>query len=169
MAAAKTTKSVPSSKTLAAEAVAKTIPSTDTEEAQATADATAMAGVMRRYHEAVEGLGQFFELPSWKRSLIAIATYVAGCVGIAYLTTSLVEFVLIGAVALSAPLFLGIIIAVIAAVMLVYYGHSAVARVTGAILTKEADERALAAYDATKAMLRRFNPFAGKAEPAAAA
>lgn len=115
--------------------------------------------VMKRYREAQEGLMGFFKLPSWKRTLVAVVTYVAGVVGIGMLTGSLVEFVMVGAVALGAPVFLGIVIAAIAAILLVWQGHKFVMRCAGAVLTKEADERALQAYDACKGLLQRFNPF----------
>lgn len=168
---AKTATATPSPKTLAAEAVAKTLPpEPQAAEVVNTAEEDSLyADILRRYNEAVASIGVFFELPGWKRTLIAATTYVAGCVGVAYMTTCLVEFVLVGAIALSAPIFLAIIVAVLAALLLVYYGHKAVMRVTGAILTKEADQRAIAAYDATRAMLRRFIPWGGeKTAPAAA-
>lgn len=125
--------------------------------------------VMKRYHEGVEGLMAFFEVPSWKRTLCAIIAYVAGVSGVIFVGSALVEFVLVGAVSLGASIFLSVVIAAIGACLVAYYGHRAVVRVAGAILTKEADERAVAAYDAMKSLGKRLWPFGkSEAQPTAA-
>lgn len=122
-------------------------------------DDAALSGIMQRMTEAQDAFLSFFKVPSWKRMLCAIVTYIAGVAGITFLATTLVEFIMAGAMALAAPMFVGIIVAALAAIVTVYYGHRLVMRVSGAILTKEADDKAAAAYDAVKGAFRRLNPF----------
>lgn len=116
-------------------------------------------GLMSRFTEAQDALLGFFNAPSWKRTLCAVITYVAGVSGVAFATTKLTEFLFVGALSASVPTFIAIAIAVIAAILLAFYGHRVVMRVAGAIITKEADQRAADAYDAMKNLARRFNPF----------
>ena len=127
---------------------------------------TAMNDLMARFSQAQSDLLEFFNAPSWKRTICAVVTYLAGAVGLAWGTSAVVEYLMVGAIASGASMFIAIAVTAIAAILSVWYGHKAVLRVTGAILTKEADERAVQAYDAVKSLARRFNPFV-KLVPAA--
>lgn len=118
-----------------------------------------MARLRKAQEDAVHNLAEMFGIPSWKRSLVALVTYVAGVAGLVYASSAIVEFMLVGAMVAGAHLFIAIAVAAIAACLLAWYGHKAVVRVVGAILTEEADERAEAAYAAFKGFARRLNPF----------
>lgn len=127
-------------------------------------------GVYQRLQAAQDDVMSFFNVPSWKRTLVAFVTYIAGCAGVAWAGTTLVEMLMTGALGMGCTLFISTVIAIIAAVLIAWYGHKVVMRVAGAVLTGEADQRALDAYDATRAMLSKLNPFSwgSKADKAAA-
>lgn len=149
-----------------AAAAAKASNKSKTAEEQSAKDASTLAEIVKRVNEAHDAMLGFFKVPSWKRTLVAALTYIIGNVGVIWATSTVVEMLLVGAISVGAPMFLSIVIAVLAAVLLAWYGHKAVMRVAGAILNSEADDKAIAAYDATKRMLRRFNPFAAKDDDA---
>lgn len=151
-------------KTKVAAKVEQSIPAAAVAEATEAAD---IDGLMARFAQAQSALLAHFNAPGWKRTLCAIITYIVGVSGVIAVSTALTEWLFVGAIAASAPMFIAIAVAILAAVLLAWYGHALVLRVTGAILTKEADERAVAAYDAVKNLARRFNPFV-KLVPAAA-
>lgn len=115
--------------------------------------------VYKRYHEAQEQLMSFFQAPGWKRTLVAAVTYLAGVAGLLYVGSTVVEAVLLSAFVGAVPMFIGLCIAIIGACLIAWYGHKLVLRCTGAVLTGEADERAVAAYDAVKGMFAKINPF----------
>lgn len=153
----RTTKTAPAAKTTK---ISRAVPQDKTARTAKVIDDSSMFDeVMKRYAEAQEAMLAFFKTPSWKRTLVAVVTYLAGVVGVGFLTSALIDFVLVGAVTLGAPIFLTIIVAVLGAILLAWYGHKCVMRVAGAVLTGEADERAIAAYDAVKSFASRLNPF----------
>lgn len=119
---------------------------------------TASERMFKRLHDAREEAMSFFKVPSWKRALIAfVAGVTAGGVAGSVMLT-LTDWLIVGAISAGAGLFVQMVLAVIGLALTMYAAWKISARVTGAVLTGEADERAIAAYDATRAMLSRINP-----------
>ena len=116
--------------------------------------------VMRRYEEAREGLMSFFAVPTWKRTLVAFVSTIASAVGIGWVAGTLLDWLVVGALAMAVPAFIVFVVYLIGAIIAAYYGGKLCVRVGGAVLTGEADERAIAAYDAMKSAVKRLNPFA---------
>lgn len=155
-------------KTIAAPATAKV-----TQTAQATGfnstsapkpEVAAADGVydeaMRRYNEARDYLLGAMKAPTWKRTLLAFLTTVVVGFGIGFIAGTLLDWLVVGALTMAVPLFLTMVVYVIGACLAIYYGGKFAARIGGAVLTGEADEKALAAYDAVKGVLSKLNPFA---------
>lgn len=121
------------------------------------------AEAMKRYNDAQDYLLKFFQAPSWKRTLCAFVTTIVVGAGVGWVAGTLLNWMIAGAVMMAAPLFLVVAAYVLGFIAALYYGGKLAVRVGGAILTGEADERAIAAYDAMKAKLAKLNPF-GKRE-----
>jgi hypothetical protein len=127
--------------------------------AEVTRDDSVFAEAMQRYTDAQDYLLKFFKAPTWKRTLCAFVTTIAIGVGIGMFAGSILNWMLVGAVAVNASLFIAMVVYVIGALAAAYFGGKLAARIGGAVLTGEADERAIAAYDAVKAKLSALNPF----------
>lgn len=157
-------------KTVAAKTtkVSRAVPHEDVQ-ADVAHDEGVFAEAMKRYQEAQEGLLKFFSAPSWKRTLVAFITTVVVTCGIGWIAGELLSWMVIGAVAMAVPVFLIVLAWVLGAVLAIYYGGKLAARVGGAVLTGEADERAIAAYDAVKSFASRLNPFGARTVVAAKA
>lgn len=140
--------------------VAASIPHDDkSRKADVTEDDGVFAEAMKRYSEAQDSLLRFFKAPSWKRTLVAVVSAFLVGAGVGWVVGTLLEWLMVGALALAVPTFLIMLVYVLGICIAIYYGGKWGARVGGAILTGEADERALAAYDATKSLLSKLNPF----------
>lgn len=114
----------------------------------------------KRYQEAQDALLASMGTVPWKRALAALVSAVFIGLGVGFIAGNLLNWIVAGALLYAAPLFLVVVVYAIGVALSLYYGTKLVARVAGAVLTGEADQRAVAAYDATKAFLVRFNPFA---------
>jgi hypothetical protein len=127
---------------------------------QIHADHSATSGerVFARYQEAQTELLNFFGAPGWKRALVAFAATCIVAAGVGYIAGVLLNWMLMGAVLASANIFIVIAAYVLGVIAATVYGSKLAARIGGAILTGEADERAIAAYDATRAALAKLNP-----------
>lgn len=157
-------------KTIAAKTtkVSRAVPHEDNKP-EVAGDEGVFAEAMKRYQEAQEGLLKFFSAPSWKRTLCAFVTTIVVSCGIGYLAGQLLGWMVVGAVAMAVPMFLIVLAWVLGAVLAIYYGGKLAARIGGAVLTGEADERAIAAYDAVKSFASRMNPFGKRTVVAAKA
>lgn len=118
--------------------------------------------VMQRYRDAQEEMLRFFKAPTWKRTLCAFVTSVLVGAGVGWIAGTLLNWMVVGAVAMAAPLFLVVITYVLGFIVAVYYGGKLAGRIGGAVLTGEADERAAAAYDAIKSFCSKLNPFGAR-------
>lgn len=121
--------------------------------------ATGFEEVYKRFEEAREGLFEFFATPSWKRTLVALVTTLAVALGVGWIAGTVLDWMVAGAMLMAVPTFLVIATWAIGALAVAWYGGKFAVRCGGAVLTGEADERAIAAYDAVKNALKRFNPF----------
>lgn len=119
--------------------------------------------IYKRFQDAQSALLGFFDAPSWKRSLAAFVAGLAVTLVGGFMLASIVEWLLVGAIMAGTAPFIAIVVALITTIIGSVWIARKSARVFGAVLTGEADERAVAAYDATKNFFRRINPF-GKAE-----
>lgn len=128
-------------------------------------DASAWNGVWQRYQEAQDALLKFFDAPSWKRSLAAAVAGIAVMVCGGLMLASFVEWLLVGAILTGTAPFIAIVAAIIATILGSIWIAKKAGRVFGAVLTGEADERAVAAYDATKSFFSRMNPFKREVAP----
>lgn len=116
--------------------------------------------IMSRYGDAQDSLLKFLKAPSWKRTLVAFVTSIAIGGAVGWAAGHVLTWMLAGAVMMSAPMFVTLLVYILGVLAAIYYGGKLAARIGGAILTGEADERAVAAYDATVNALKRLNPFA---------
>jgi hypothetical protein len=147
-------------KTASKTATARAIPH---EEAHTHADPSTWDGIYARFTEAQDAMLKFMGTPGWKRSLIATVTWFASITLGALAISAIVEGLIVSAIIGGTSMFIACTIAVLAAVIGAKVVVNFATRVAGAILTKEADERALAAYDAVRKFTVRINPFAKKA------
>jgi hypothetical protein len=115
--------------------------------------------VMKRYEEAREALFGFFKTPSWKRTLCAFVTTVVVSMGLGWAAGNLLDWLVVGAGVLAVPTFVTMVVYALGIIAAVYYGTKLAVRIGGAVLTGEADERAIAAYDAMKNTVKRLWPF----------
>lgn len=130
-----------------------------------------LADMIERMNCAQDDLLAYLGTISWKRALCAFVTSVAVGAGIGWITGKLIGFMALGAVVAGAPAFIAIAIWAIGLVLALYFGSKVAARIAGSVLTGEADERAAAAYRATKHCAARLNPlnwFGGRNELAVA-
>lgn len=130
-------------------------------------DDSPFAEAMKRYNEAQDRLLQFFKAPTWKRTLVAFITSIVVGVGVGIAADAVLTWLMVGAAAMAAPMFIAVAVWVLGFIAALYFGGKLAARIGGAVLTGEADERAIAAYDAVKSVLGKLNPF-GKREIVAA-
>lgn len=143
--------------------IASAIPRDDqARKARVAEDDSVFAEAMKRYTEAQDYLLQFFKAPTWKRTLVAFVTSIVVAAGVGFAADSILTWMVTGAVAMAAPTFLIAVTWVIGFFLALYYGGKLAARIGGAVLTGEADERALAAYDAVRAKLAKWNPFGAR-------
>lgn len=119
-------------------------------------DPSAFERAYARYQEAQDEVMKFFNAPGWKRTLCAIVSGLAIAVGTSYIGGTLVEWMLVGAVAMNSSMFIATISAILGVLLTMYYGGKLAGRVAGAVLTGEADERALAAYDAVRGFFKNI-------------
>jgi hypothetical protein len=117
---------------------------------QTREDPSAFERAYARYQDAQAEVLAFFNAPGWKRTLCAVVSGLAIAIGASYIGSTIVEWMLVGAVALNSSMFLAVISAILATLLTAYYGGKLAGRVAGAVLTGEADERAIAAYDAVR-------------------
>lgn len=128
-------------------------------QAEVATDEGIFAEAMKRYTEAQESLLKFFKAPSWKRTLVAFVTsIVVGC-GIGWVAGTLLNWIVAGATLMAVPTFIVMLVYVLGFIAALYFGGKLAARIGGAVLTGEADERAIAAYDAVKSFASKLNPF----------
>lgn len=146
--------------------VAKAIPHEEVK-ADVASDDSVFAEAAKRYQDAQDYLLKFFKAPSWKRTLVAFVTSFLIGYGIGTVAAAILDWMMVGAVAMAVPTFISVIVYILGVLLTIRFAWKVGARVGGAILTGEADERALAAYDAVKGTLARLNPF-GKRTVAAA-
>lgn len=150
----RTTAAKPAARTATARVANTTRPS-----ASVAQDDGVFAEAMKRYTEAQDYLLKFFKAPSWKRTLCAFVTTIVVGAGVGCVAGTLLEWLLVGAVAMAAPMFLVVLTWLIGFALAMYYGSKFCVRIGGAVLTGEADERAIAAYDAVKNLVGKLNPF----------
>lgn len=117
-----------------------------------------LADMIARMNCAQDDLLEYLGTISWKRALCAFVTSVTVGAGIGWITGKLIGFMALGAVVAGAPAFIAIAIWVLGLVLALYFGSKVAARIAGAVLTGEADERAAAAYRATKHYAAKLNP-----------
>lgn len=141
--------------------IASSIPKEDTK--VHAADPSAFERAHARFAEAQADLLKFFNAPGWKRTLVATVTWF-GIIALGSVALSaIVEGLVVAAAIGSTGVFLTLCTAALALFIGAKVTASFATRVAGAILTKEADERAIAAYDAVRKFTIRINPFASKA------
>jgi hypothetical protein len=119
-------------------------------------DPSAFESVYARFQQAQDDMMKFFAAPGWKRTLVATVTWF-GLIAIGGSALSLLlEGLIYVALAGSVHWFLAVAIGILA----LFIGAKSIAtfatRVAGSVLTGEADERAVAAYDAVRAKLTSF-------------
>lgn len=149
--------------------VARAIPHDEAnDKAKVANDEDLFAQAYARYQEAQDFMLRFFKAPSWKRTLVAFVTSLLVGAGVAWVAGSILEWMVIGATAMGVSTFVTVIVYALGFIAALYYGGKLAARVGGAVLTGEADERAIAAYDAVKSKLAKLNPFGKRSVEAVA-
>jgi hypothetical protein len=156
---ARTTKTIAVKPTATAKAAKATV-----EHKDVVRDDEFLDDVMKRYEEAREALFGFFQTPSWKRTLCAFVTTIAVSVGIGWLSGTLLGWLVVGATVLAVPTFITMVVYMLGLAAAVFYGTKIAIRIGGAVLTGEADERAVAAYDAMKGAVKKLWPFGKQPE-----
>jgi hypothetical protein len=111
-----------------------------------------------RFHQAQDEFMAFLGAPGWKRTLVAVISGLAIVAGCGWAIGNIVSFLMVGALLATGSVFLTMALGLVAAIVLSIKAGKFAARVFGAVLTGEADERALAAYDATRAFAAKLNP-----------
>lgn len=128
------------------------------ETVHSTDESTTGERIYARYQQAQADMLEVFGAPGWKRTLVAFATTLVVGYGIGYLAGTVLTWMVAGAILMGASAFVTIAAWALGAIAAVVYGGKFAARIGGAILTGEADERAIAAYDATRAFAAKLNP-----------
>lgn len=124
------------------------------------ADTDLFAEAMKRFTDAQDYLLSAMKVPGWKRTICALLTAaVVGC-GVVYAAGHVLAWIVAGALMYAAPVFIILAVYLLGVALAIYYGAKWSARLAGAVLTGEADQRAIEAYDSVKGFLQRFNPFA---------
>lgn len=141
--------------------VAKAIPHAETK-AEVANDPSLFDEVLKRYTDAQDAMLKFFKAPTWKRTLVAFVTTILVGAGVGWIAGAMLEAMVVGAIAMAVPTFLILAGWLLGALIAIYYGGKLAARIGGAILTGEADERAIAAYDSVKSLVKRLNPFGAR-------
>jgi hypothetical protein len=119
---------------------------------------TTFEQIQSRYQAAQDEFLAFLGAPGWKRTLVAVISGLAvACTG-GWMIGHVTAYLMAGALMASGSMFLAMALGVIAAFWLSFKTGKLAARVFGAVLTGEADERAIAAYDATRNFVARCNP-----------
>jgi len=128
--------------------------------------ATGFEQVFTRFQQAQQDLMGFFKVPTWKRTLAALVTALVVSSGIAWVANELITWLMAGALMHTGSVFIAGVIFVLGLALTMYYGGKLAARIGGAVLTGEADERAIAAYDAVRSKVKGvFAWFTPKVEP----
>lgn len=147
--------------------VAKAIPRQDAK--PHAADTSAYERAYERYQQAQADFMAFMGAPGWKRTLVAALSGLAIACGGAWAVGSIVSYLMVGALLATSSLFITMALGLVAAIWLSLKTGKLVGRVFGAVLTGEADERAIAAYDASRDFVAKCNPmrlFGAKPEAA---
>lgn len=128
------------------------------------AEPVAASGPIDRAHAAFVAAGDnlLAELgaPGWKRATCAVIAGLAVGLGLGWCVVQVCLFLMVGAVIGTGSMFIAYALGALAAVYLAWKAGKATARVFGAVLTGEVDERARDAYTAAGAFVRSLNPFA---------
>lgn len=120
---------------------------------------SAFAKAYSRFEQAREDLLEFFSTPSWKRQIVALVATCALAAGLSALGMTLTEYMVAGAVVAGSGTFVQLAIFVLGIVITCRIAYRVAVRVGGAVLTGEADERAIAAYDSMRELAAKLNPF----------
>jgi hypothetical protein len=111
-------------------------------------DADTGERIYARFEKAQADVLAFFGAPTWKRTLVAFASGILLAAGGGYLWGQVVGYLMVGCLMATNSLFITILLGALALIIGSWQIGKFAARVTGAILTKEADAKAIAAYDA---------------------
>lgn len=122
------------------------------------ADPSTFDRAYARWEQAQSEFMAFLGTPTWKRTVIAAIAGIAVTLGLGWVAGNIVSYLMVGALMATNSLFLTMALGIVAGIYLAIKAGKFAARVFGAILTGEADERAIAAYDATRNALARLNP-----------
>lgn len=100
------------------------------------------ARMQQRMLDAAAVLTEGFELPSWKRTLIATIMGLAAAGGVGYLLGTIGGMLIVGAVALTGMMWLGWLIYAITIIISMWVGAKTASRVFGYIADARIDEHA---------------------------
>lgn len=113
------------------------------------------AGMIRDSFREITG----FEVPSWKRTLVALVATLTVSIGIGYAASTMLSWLMAGALAMAVPYFIAFVVYALGFLLACWFGARIAARIGGAIISKSADEQVAKTYGATKRLLAKMNPF----------